>query len=484
MKTRDLTIDRLRGFAIIWVLFVHLLYWTPYFNNSSIQIAKSFCLFEMPLFFLITGLSNGYSNCNNYLQFVFRRYQRILIPYWIYALICIVICSTKYITLGIFSLSLFLKLMISWLIPINSQMCPYSYLTWALWYIPVYLITVLFIPLLKHLSQSRQSLLYSGVILLLLFVSEMMKFRIGQYISFYSFWIYIGLLIHQKHRLISSNNFLKAIILLSLISLFLLNITGYSLDMQVNKFPPNTVFLLYSVFILSVLYLYFHSLTQSKTIKISVLFIFGNGSMTVFLYQGFAFLLCTTITEKLLPSSNTFTPFLKPVICFSLVILFCMCFLKIFGRFESIHFSLNKTALNHLNNLMNSDKFLIIRYIIFGIATTAINTITYHILYSYIGVSNMVSTILAWFLAVLFAFVTNRQFVFQKQCCNSSLWYEFSTFFSCRLVTGILDIIIMCVAVDYMQWNSLLWKIISNIIVTITNYITSKYLVFKSSNKR
>ena len=49
--SRDKTIDRLRGFAMFWVIVVHVLYWGSFFNNGYVNLLKSFCLFEMPLFF-------------------------------------------------------------------------------------------------------------------------------------------------------------------------------------------------------------------------------------------------------------------------------------------------------------------------------------------------------------------------------------------------------------------------------------------------
>lgn len=50
-------------------------------------------------------------------------------------------------------------------------------------------------------------------------------------------------------------------------------------------------------------------------------------------------------------------------------------------------------------------------------------------------------------------------------------------------MTGILDVVIMAIAVDYLKWNSLIWKLISNIIVTIINYVASKFIIFKNDNK-
>ena len=56
---------------------------------------------------------------------------------------------------------------------------------------------------------------------------------------------------------------------------------------------------------------------------------------------------------------------------------------------------------------------------------------------------------------------------------------EVVAFISCRLATGILDIAIMYICVDVMQWNALLMKIVSNVLVIILNYIFSKLVIFK-----
>lgn len=124
----------------------------------------------------------------------------------------------------------------------------------------------------------------------------------------------------------------------------------------------------------------------------------------------------------------------------------------------------------------------ILLYIFFGVCTTLINTVLYELLYKFANVSNVVSTALAWFAAVLFAFITNKQYVFNYSSKGSKNEFvqQLFSFFVCRGATGILDIIIMVVAVDCLNLNSLLWKLISNILVTIVNYIASKFFIFKN----
>jgi putative flippase GtrA len=126
---------------------------------------------------------------------------------------------------------------------------------------------------------------------------------------------------------------------------------------------------------------------------------------------------------------------------------------------------------------------MVILYLFFGGCTTLINIVVYYVLYEVAGVSNLISTIFAWIVSVLFAFVTNRNYVFEsEQNSISARLKEVVMFFSCRLLTGVLDVIIMVVAVDFLHGNSLIWKIISNILVILLNYIASKLVIFKKKD--
>lgn len=115
-------------------------------------------------------------------------------------------------------------------------------------------------------------------------------------------------------------------------------------------------------------------------------------------------------------------------------------------------------------------------YIMFGIATTFVNFLAYFLL-SKLEFSTAISTALAWFLSVLFAFFTNRKYVFEAS--KNGFLKQISGFFSMRVVTGILDILIMVLFVDILDFNDLLIKLLSNVLVVILNYIFSKFLVFK-----
>ena len=78
---RDRTLDYLRGLAIIQVVFVHILYWIGIFSVGLLAVAKSFLLFEMPIFFFVTGAVNGLGKQQKRITFCFKRIKGLLIPF-------------------------------------------------------------------------------------------------------------------------------------------------------------------------------------------------------------------------------------------------------------------------------------------------------------------------------------------------------------------------------------------------------------------
>ncbi|MDD7638468.1 MAG: GtrA family protein, partial [Clostridiales bacterium] len=121
----------------------------------------------------------------------------------------------------------------------------------------------------------------------------------------------------------------------------------------------------------------------------------------------------------------------------------------------------------------------LISYGIFGVLTTVINIAVYTVCYNLLGISNVVSNVIAWILSVLFAYVTNKIWVFESKSTEwKVLIYEMGSFFGCRLATGLLDLAIMYVTVDKLALNSTLMKCVSNVIVIIANYIFSKLVIF------
>lgn len=135
-------------------------------------------------------------------------------------------------------------------------------------------------------------------------------------------------------------------------------------------------------------------------------------------------------------------------------------------------------------NLYEKYKALIL-YVFFGAITVLINICIYTICYEKVGISNTWSNIIAWILAVLFAFVTNKMWVFESRGRKKKEFlFELCSFFGCRLATGGIDILLMYVAVDVLLINPVLMKVLSNIIVIILNYVASKLIIFRKKESK
>lgn len=120
-------------------------------------------------------------------------------------------------------------------------------------------------------------------------------------------------------------------------------------------------------------------------------------------------------------------------------------------------------------------------YIIFGVCSTVVNIVVYYICAHPMGLSTTLSAVIAWVFSVVFAYVTNKIFVFRSKTGSlSALFKEITNFVAARLATGAMDLVIMFVFVDMMHVNDMLVKIASNVLVVILNYILSKLFVFKN----
>ena len=125
----------------------------------------------------------------------------------------------------------------------------------------------------------------------------------------------------------------------------------------------------------------------------------------------------------------------------------------------------------------------IINYLIFGGLTTLVSIGTYAIFTKIFNIDYLVSNVLSWVIAVLFAFITNKLFVFESKSKDKALVSkEITNFFFFRIVSLVLEMVIMYVFVDLLAINDLITKIIAQIIVILANYIFSKVFVFKKSN--
>ena len=123
----------------------------------------------------------------------------------------------------------------------------------------------------------------------------------------------------------------------------------------------------------------------------------------------------------------------------------------------------------------------ILSYLFFGVLTTIVNYVVYLPCYNLLGLSAVVSNGIAWVVAVAFAYLTNKPFVFKSNDWSAkTVVPELSRFVGCRIGSGLAESLILLLAVDILGWNGNLWKLLTNVLVVILNYIGSKLLVFRN----
>lgn len=122
----------------------------------------------------------------------------------------------------------------------------------------------------------------------------------------------------------------------------------------------------------------------------------------------------------------------------------------------------------------------VISYLFFGGLTTLVNYIVYLPCYNILHLSGAVSNAIAWVVAVAFAFVTNKPFVFKSHDWSAKTALpELTKFVSCRVGSGLLETAIIFVLVDCLKWNGNIIKLLTSVLVVVLNYVASKLVVFR-----
>lgn len=129
----------------------------------------------------------------------------------------------------------------------------------------------------------------------------------------------------------------------------------------------------------------------------------------------------------------------------------------------------------------------IIMYLIFGVSTTLVNWIVYTLLVSIAKADVTLANGIAWFSAVIFAYITNKLYVFESKSWKVSvLVHEIISFFGARIASGVFEIflpaLLMKIGLDQaiLGIEGFAAKLVVSILVIVLNYIFSKLFVFKN----
>ena len=142
-----------------------------------------------------------------------------------------------------------------------------------------------------------------------------------------------------------------------------------------------------------------------------------------------------------------------------------------------------------MNNIINLYKKYqeIINYLIVGVLTTVVSIATYFLFSLILDIENnilfIIANVLSWICAVVFAYITNKKFVFNTTTSNKKEEIKvFSMFVSSRITTLLIELAFMFITVKVILINDKIAKVIAQFIVIVLNYILSKLFVFKKKN--
>lgn len=122
-------------------------------------------------------------------------------------------------------------------------------------------------------------------------------------------------------------------------------------------------------------------------------------------------------------------------------------------------------------------------YLFFGGLSFLVSISTFAYFEKVININELLSNILSWIVTVLFAFLTNRVWVFSSKTKNWKAFVrQMYSFYMGRVVTLVIEELILLIFVTWLNLNSIVVKLIAQVLVIILNYIISKFVVFKSGN--
>lgn len=136
-----------------------------------------------------------------------------------------------------------------------------------------------------------------------------------------------------------------------------------------------------------------------------------------------------------------------------------------------------------LKKLMKKYEELIM-YIIVGVCTMIVSLVSYFIMANTLQMYYQAANIISWVLAVAFAYVTNKKYVFKSPYTSvQATTKELVSFVSSRVASLLAEILSMFFFVQVCQIDDNIVKLMNQVLVTVLNYIFSKFWVFRKEKQ-
>lgn len=293
-SARVVGLDVARGALMAYVvIIIHGVFWLKLLP----QLWGGALLFEMPPIFAITGAAflhaerNKALTAGSYLSYLARRALRILAPYFAYVLAAAAIVLALNVSHDP------LAALRSWLDP-NARGAGRTtlMLSWHLWFVPPFLAVTALLPLLVRLPAPRLPLwvwaLLGGAIVYAATLLDPTHYH-GQMIAFYALWALFGFALAAAPGRYGPRDFALILALaIAAMAVIYLWLPGATLDMQINKFPPNLMFYAFSCAWMAVLLMGAAAISDNLVQKLAsspLLKPFIASGYSIYLWQGIGY---------------------------------------------------------------------------------------------------------------------------------------------------------------------------------------------------
>lgn len=291
---RDIQLDIYRALMIMYVLFIHVVYWLRDLEEPYMSMV----LFEMVVVFFVSGASLSVSRSRHgLLDTVKGRLRRIVLPFYTYAVVAIAVCALATALLGDTTPYGFQPLSLrqyGWKDVMSVILCldvPQVPNNTHLWFIVPYLILSCTFPLQQRLMRHfpNRHLYMAACVLLFLLAQAVTGSELLREVLCYNVFMVAGYLYYK--RLGAGCVALVAVVAAALLAGYLL-LGGSFVPMQAHKFPPDWLFMLYGVLTLSLLSLL---LSRVRLPGNRFLNLWSERGYTIYLYQSLVFVVVVLI---------------------------------------------------------------------------------------------------------------------------------------------------------------------------------------------
>lgn len=292
---RDIQLDNYRGLAMMYVIFGHTCYWM----GDMPEPYQSFVLFAMAMVFFISGASLSLASTRrNLLSAIVGRVKRVVIPFYIYALVIIALSVLASLLVGDttrFGVRPFHLMDYRWSDVIDILLCqdvPKIPNNAHLWFLTPYLLLTSTFPLQQRLIDRCPRAVYmAGCIVLFVLAQAFTQSELLRELLCYNIFVVAGYLYYRKDKeIVTATVGLAAGA--AIVGYVLLG--GHFSPMQGHKFPPDWIFAFYGLFAVCMLSLVLRRVTIPSN---SFLRLWNTRGYTIYLYQSLAFIIVAIIRQ-------------------------------------------------------------------------------------------------------------------------------------------------------------------------------------------